>query len=188
MKMPGVRRFQEETMARARRDGMVRTITGRRRFLRGIVGGDARVRAQAERMAINTPIQGSAADLIKQAMLDVERRLVERGLRARMILQVHDELLLEAPEGEAAAVAASLRDAMEGADRQLLRRTAGGEAVPRDSEPAGGSMRRSKPSREPEPGLFSSIPAEEDARPPDHLAVPLRVDLGCGANWDEAHA
>ena len=139
LKMPGVRRFQEETMARARRDGMVRTIAGRRRFLRGIVGGDARVRAQAERMAINTPIQGSAADLIKQAMLDVERRLIERGLRARMILQAHDELLLEAPEGEASAVAESLRDAMEGADRQLLRGAAAGEAVLHDSGPGGGS-------------------------------------------------
>lgn len=188
LKMPGVRRFQEETMARARRDGMVRTIAGRRRFLRGIVGGDARVRAQAERMAINTPIQGSAADLIKQAMLDVERRLIERGLRARMILQAHDELLLEAPEGEASAVAESLRDAMEGADRQLLRGAAAGEAVLHDSGPGGGSPRRSKPGRDAEPGLFSSVPAEEDARPPDHLAVPLRVDLGCGASWDEAHA
>jgi DNA polymerase I-like protein with 3'-5' exonuclease and polymerase domains len=139
-------------------------------------------------MAINTPIQGSAADLIKQAMLDVERRLVERGLRARMILQVHDELLLEAPEGEASAVAETLRDAMEGADRQLLRGAAGCEAVPHDSGPAGESPRRSKPRREPEPGLFSSVPAEEDATPPDRLAVPLRVDLGCGASWDEAHA
>jgi DNA polymerase-1 len=198
--MPGVRSFQEETMARARREGMVRTITGRRRFLRGIAGGDARVRAQAERMAINTPIQGSAADLIKQAMLDVERRLAERGLRARMILQVHDELLLEAPEGEAPAVAELLREAMEGADRQLLRgmvgagplphhaESTGGAASPQEVGPAGESSRRSRPRREPEPGLFSSLPAADDATTPDRLAVPLRVELGCGSNWDEAHA
>jgi DNA polymerase-1 len=187
-KMPGVRRFQEETMARARREGMVRTIAGRRRLLRGIVGGDARVRAQAERMAINTPIQGSAADLIKQAMLEVERRLAARGLHARMILQVHDELLLEAPEGEASAVAELLRDAMEGADRQLLRGMAAAGALPHDSGPAGAPPRRSRPSREPEPGLFSSVLVEDEAWAPERLAVPLRADLGCGASWDDAHA
>jgi DNA polymerase I-like protein with 3'-5' exonuclease and polymerase domains len=167
---------------------MVRTITGRRRLLRGIVGGDARIRAQAERMAINTPIQGSAADIIKQAMIEVERRLADRGLRARMILQVHDELLLEAPEGEAAAVAELLREAMEGADRQLLRGMTDAGTASQHAATAGESPRRSRPSREPEPGLFSSVPVEDEARPPDRLAVPLKVELGCGASWDEAHA
>ena len=187
-KMPGIRRFQEETMARARREGMVRTIAGRRRFLRGIVGGDVRARAQAERMAINTPIQGSAADLIKQAMLEVERRLAERGLRARMILQVHDELLLEAPEEEASAVAELLREAMEGADRQLLRGPADAGAAPHIAGPTEASRRRSRQRCAEEPGLFSSVPIEGEVKPPDRLAVPLKVELGRGANWDEAHA
>jgi DNA polymerase-1 len=187
-KMPGVRRFQEETMARARREGMVRTIAGRRRLLRGIVGGDARVRAQAERMAINTPIQGSAADLIKQAMLEVERRLAERGLRARMILQVHDELLLEAPEGEASAVAELLRDAMEGADRHLLRGVADRRVLPRDPGPAREPSHGLRHTRQPPPDLFTTVTAEAETEPADRLGVRLRVDLGRGANWDEAHA
>lgn len=174
-------------MARARREGMVRTITGRRRLLRGIAGGDARARAQAERMAINTPIQGSAADLIKQAMLEVERRLRERGLRTRMILQVHDELVLEAPESEASEVAQILREAMESADLPLLRRV----ADERPSLHGPGSVAAPKlppvPVREPPPDLFTAIPAEAETDSSARLLVPLSVDLGRGANWDEAH-
>jgi DNA polymerase I len=188
LKMPGVRSFQEETMARARRDGLVRTITGRRRFLRGISGGDARIRAQAERMAINTPIQGSAADLVKQAMLEVERRLSASGLRARMILQVHDELLLEVPEAEASAAADLLREAMEGADRKLLLAVGQQGVLPRDAGPAAPSPRGSRRAPDAPPGLFTSVSAEAAAASADRLAVPLRVDLGRGANWDDAHA
>jgi DNA polymerase I len=186
-KMPGVRRFQEETMVRARQEGMVRTLAGRRRLLRGITGGDARARAQAERMAINTPIQGSAADLIKQAMLEVERRLRERGYRARMILQVHDELVLEVPGHEAAEVAELLREAMEGADLLLLRPM----ADERPSRPEPDTTRAPKPrpgqAGEPQPGLFAGLPAGPAPGAPARLLVPLRVDLGQGANWDEAH-
>ncbi len=185
--MPGVRRFQEETMARARQEGQVRTIAGRRRFLRALAGGDVRDRAQAERMAINTPIQGSAADLIKQAMIDVEERLAGQGLSARLVLQVHDELLLEAPAAEASAVAVVLREAMEEADRPLLRL----RVVSASPSPEAGSgvptRRRSAARPDAEPALFPSPAAADEMRPGDRLDVPLRVELGSGANWDEAH-
>src|SRR5262249_57286365 len=78
---------------------------------------DPAVRQFAERAATNTPIQGSAADLIKLAMLEVRRRLRAAGLRTRMLLQVHDELVLEAPEAEAEDAAATVREAMEGVFR-----------------------------------------------------------------------
>lgn len=114
-KMPGVRGYLEGVQQQAKRDGFVTTLFGRRRPLPGLASGDARLRAQAERMAANTPIQGSAADLIKRAMLRVDRMLGERRLEARLILQVHDELVLETPEREVDAVAQLLREAMEGA-------------------------------------------------------------------------
>jgi DNA polymerase-1 len=109
----GVRRFIDATIAEARERGWVTTILGRRRYLPELASRDPAVRQFAERAATNTPIQGSAADLIKLAMITVHRRLREGGFAARLLLQVHDELVLEAPTGEAAAVMALVRDAME---------------------------------------------------------------------------
>jgi len=91
----------------------VTTILGRRRYLPELGSRDAAVRQFAERAATNTPIQGSAADLIKLAMLEVRRRLGGDGGGARMLLQVHDELLLEVPTPRLEAVKAAVRDAME---------------------------------------------------------------------------
>jgi DNA polymerase-1 len=110
----GVRTFIDETVAAARRRGYVTTVLGRRRYLPELGAKDPAVRQFAERAAINTPIQGSAADLIKRAMLDVRSRLRERGLDAQMLLQVHDELLVEAAAAGAADAAEVVRTAMEG--------------------------------------------------------------------------
>jgi len=110
----GVRRFVDETIAEARKRGFVTTVLGRRRYLPELSARDNAVRQFAERAATNTPIQGSAADLIKLAMIEVRRRLREAGLRAQMLLQVHDELVIEAPEAEVEAATAIVRQAMEG--------------------------------------------------------------------------
>ena len=112
---PGVRRFMDETIERARRDGFVSTLLGRRRPLRDISSRNATVRAAAERNAVNTPVQGSAADLVKLAMVRVHATLRERSLRSRMVLQIHDELLLDCPKVEVAEVSALVKDAMENA-------------------------------------------------------------------------
>jgi DNA polymerase-1 len=109
----GVRQFIDRTIAEARERGWVSTILGRRRYLPELGSRDSAVRQFAERAATNTPIQGSAADLIKLAMITVHRRLREGGFAARLLLQVHDELVLEAPVSEAAAVGDLVRDAME---------------------------------------------------------------------------
>jgi DNA polymerase I len=95
-RLPGVRAWLEETVRNARETGYVTTMYGRRRYLPELNAPPGGARAQAERIAINTPIQGTAADLIKLAMIRLDRVLRERNLDARMILQVHDELLLEA--------------------------------------------------------------------------------------------
>ncbi len=135
-KMPAVKGYLEGSLEKARRDGFVSTVLGRRRYLPGLGSGDARTRSSAERVAANTPIQGSAADLIKRAMIRLRDRLTQERLETRLILQVHDELLLEGPSGERERVVDALRNSMEGAIA---------------------------------------------------LAVPLKVDVGWGANWDEAH-
>jgi DNA polymerase-1 len=132
----GVRRFLDETIARARQEGCVRTLLGRRRALPDLASRNRVLRQAAERMAVNTVIQGTAADLIKKAMLAVDAALAEEDLSARMILQVHDELVLEVPEPEIEVVSALLRERME-----------------------------------------NVLP----------LGVPLRVDVGVGGNWREAH-
>jgi DNA polymerase-1 len=111
---PGVRTFNERTVAEARQRGYVTTVLGRRRYLPELGARDPAVRQFAERAAANTPIQGSAADLIKLAMLEVRRRLRATGSGAQMLLQVHDELVLEVPSGEIPAVTALVREAMEG--------------------------------------------------------------------------
>jgi DNA polymerase-1 len=108
-----VRRFIDATVTTARECGYVTTVLGRRRYLPELGARDPAVRQFAERAATNTPIQGSAADLIKLAMLEVSRRLRQQGLQARMLLQVHDELVLEAPAVEVARVAPLVREVME---------------------------------------------------------------------------
>ncbi len=134
---PGVRRFIDETIVNARRDRAVSTLLGRIRQLPEIDSGDRRRRAFAERTAVNTPIQGTAADIIKKAMVELDSQLRERGFEARMILQVHDELLLDVPESELDEVKQVVRDAMENAA---------------------------------------------------DLDVVLKVDMGVGGNWLEAHS
>jgi len=110
----GVREFLDRTVAEARRTGYATTLFGRRRYLAGLESANGATRSFAERAAVNTPIQGSAADLVKLAMVRVHDALAREAPAARLLLQVHDELLLEAPEASADAAAAILRREMEG--------------------------------------------------------------------------
>jgi DNA polymerase-1 len=112
---PKVRGFIDETIAQARETGMVRTLLGRLRRLPDLRAKSRPVRMEAERQAMNTPVQGSAADLIKRAMIDLWRELGTRQMRSRLILQIHDELLLEVPEDEAQSAQALVTEVMEGA-------------------------------------------------------------------------
>jgi DNA polymerase-1 len=132
----GVRRYVESAVADARERGFATTILGRRRPIPELRSPERGMAQAAERVAANTPIQGSAADLIKKAMVAIEARLGRAGLAGGMILQVHDELLLEVAEGAREAVSEAVREEMEGVMA---------------------------------------------------LAVPLRVDLGVGRSWAEAH-
>lgn len=119
-RFPKVKAYLDETRRRAAEQGYVETLLGRRRYFPELQSGakvHAGVRSAAERMAINTPIQGTAADIIKIAMVRLHRALRERGLRAGMILQVHDELVLEVPQKEVSTVAPLVREVMEGAYR-----------------------------------------------------------------------
>jgi DNA polymerase-1 len=113
----GVRSFIDRTLEQARRDGFVRNLFGRKRPIPDLMSKNPNLRGFAERTAVNTPLQGTAADLIKIAMLWLERELRERGLESKMLLQVHDELVLEAPEAEVEAVKALLKECMEGAHK-----------------------------------------------------------------------
>lgn len=133
---PGVARYMDETRAAARDKGYVETVFGRRLWLPEIKSGNVGRRQAAERAAINAPMQGTAADLIKLAMMAVQGWLDAQGLATKLILQVHDELVLEVPQSELGAV------------REALPKLMGGVAK---------------------------------------LAVPLLVDVGVGANWEEAH-
>jgi DNA polymerase-1 len=112
---PGVRDFQRQAVDQARREGYVTTLLGRRRAIPGLLSDEPGVRANAENMAKNTPVQGTAADLIKVAMVRIHRRLKREEHEARLILQVHDELIVEAPEAEAGDAERALTEAMEGA-------------------------------------------------------------------------
>ncbi|MEX1385570.1 DNA polymerase I [Hydrogenibacillus schlegelii] len=114
---PDVKRYLDEAVARARERGYVETLFGRRRELSEIRDKNFARRSFAERAAMNTPIQGTAADIIKKAMLDVDRALRSAGLRARMLLQVHDELVFEVAEADAPALAALVKERMEQAAR-----------------------------------------------------------------------
>ena len=112
---PKVRTFIDETVAKARETGHVRTLLGRLRRLPDLRSKNFPVRMEAERQAMNTPVQGSAADLIKRAMIDLHRELGTRKMRSKLILQIHDELLLEVPEEEAEKAQALVKRVMEGA-------------------------------------------------------------------------
>jgi DNA polymerase-1 len=133
---PGVKRYMDETKQQARAAGFVETIFGRRLYLPDIQSRNQALRQYAERSAINAPMQGSAADIIKRAMIEVDAWLQTSGLPARLIMQVHDELILEAADSAVDTVASHL-------------------------------------------GRLMSRAAE--------LAVPLKVDVGMGRNWDVAH-
>jgi DNA polymerase-1 len=133
---PGVKRFIDATIAGARRDKSVATLLGRMRRLPDIDSSNPGARAFSERIAVNTPVQGTAADIIKLAMVAVDREIRARKLRTRMILTVHDELVFDVPRAELEEATALVRRCMEGAMR---------------------------------------------------LRVPLKVDLGSGSNWLEAH-
>ena len=135
-RFPGVRDYMDRVRARAHSDGFVETVFGRRLYLPEINDRNVPRRQAAERTAINAPMQGTAADIIKRAMIAVDAWLAASRLDAAMILQVHDELVLEVAERDADAVAAGVAERMAGAAA---------------------------------------------------LDVPLVVDLGRGANWDEAH-
>ena len=110
----GVKAFIEATLAQVRKEGSVRTMFGRVRPIPDIESRNPNQRGFAERTAINTPLQGTAADLIKLAMIALDRKLAERKLKTRMVLQVHDELLFEVPLDETEEVAALVRAEMEG--------------------------------------------------------------------------
>ncbi|MEO0022020.1 MAG: DNA polymerase I [candidate division WOR-3 bacterium] len=136
LKFPGVARWREQLIEVAKRDGYVRTISGRMRPIPGI---SSEIRQQVEmalRMALNAPMQGSAADIMKSAMIRIDQRLQEMGVRGGMILQIHDELLLEVEEEKCSAVRDMVRSEMENAWQ---------------------------------------------------LKVPLKVDIGVGRSWGEAH-
>ncbi|HEY4100532.1 MAG TPA: DNA polymerase I [Gemmatimonadales bacterium] len=111
----GVREYLDRQVAVAREQGYVETLFGRRRYLPEIRDRNFNIRAFGERLAQNTPLQGSAADLIKRAMIAIHAALPAAGLRARMLLQVHDELVIEAPESEAERAAQLVKEHMEGA-------------------------------------------------------------------------
>jgi len=133
---PGVKRYMDETRALARQQGYVETVFGRRLYLPEIGSRNSQLRQYAERSAINAPMQGTAADIIKRAMIDVHGWLARERLPARLVMQVHDELVLE--------VQASAADAVE-------------------------------------QGLRARMANAAD------LEVPLKVDVGRGPNWDQAH-
>ncbi len=123
-------------VAKAKANGYTETMTGRRRPLPELHSTDRLTLVNAENIAVNSPIQGSAADLIKLAMIKVDRDLRETGLKTKLLLQVHDELVFEAPKSEVDRASEVIRDAMERAME---------------------------------------------------LDVPLKVEIGTGANWLEAH-
>ncbi len=133
---PGVKRYMEETRRHARESGFVETVFGRRLYLPEIQSRNAALRQYAERSAINAPMQGTAADIIKRAMIEVDAWLQSSRMPAQLIMQVHDELVLEVADEAVEAIVSQLRDHMVRAA---------------------------------------------------NLTVPLKVDVGIGRNWDEAH-
>ena len=111
----GVQQYIEDTKAAAHRDGYVETLSGRRRYIAGIDSSDRMESQMAERMAVNTPVQGSAADLIKIAMIRIQKRINEENLPLKMMLQVHDELVFECPRDQVEAMSQMVKSEMENA-------------------------------------------------------------------------
>lgn len=112
---PGVARYMQQTRSAAHAQGYVQTAFGRRLWLPDILSSRPAVRAGAERAAINAPMQGTAADLIKRAMISLDRWLKKQNLKSRLILQVHDELILEVPEDELELVKENVAAIMQSA-------------------------------------------------------------------------
>jgi DNA polymerase-1 len=131
-----VRDYIDKSLEQARERGYVTTLMNRRRYLPDIQNSNRSIRQFAERIAINAPIQGTAADLIKVAMINIHRRLVKEGYKTKLILQIHDELVFEVPQGELEGIKALVKEEMEGVVK---------------------------------------------------LYIPLKVDIGVGKNWAEAH-
>ncbi len=117
---PKVRAFFDTQMAQAQRDGYVHTLLGRRRYLPEVNSPDPMIRQLGQRLAVNTPIQGTAADLIKRAMVQLDAQLSAQHLRSRMLLPVHDELIFEAPAEEVERVVRLVRQVMEGAIQLIV--------------------------------------------------------------------
>jgi DNA polymerase-1 len=132
----GIREYIERIVAEARERGFVRTLFGRIRYIPELKNADVNVRQFGERTAMNTPIQGTAADIIKMAMVNIHRKIKEQKRRSRLIMQIHDELVFEVPEDEVGEMEAMIRHEME-------------HVCP--------------------------------------LSVPLKVSVGKGRNWAEAH-
>ena len=114
-KYPGIQDYMDKTIAFARENGFVETIMGRRRYIREINSGNATVRAFSERNAINAPIQGSAADMVKIAMINIFNEFEKRKLKSRMILQVHDELVFDAHRDELEIIKPIIENEMKNA-------------------------------------------------------------------------
>ena len=112
---PGVRDYMDEMIGFCRTHGYIKTLMGRRRYLPDITSANNTVRAQAERIAINAPMQGTAADIIKVAMVRIHRELKQRRMKSKLLLQVHDELVFDAHHDEAEELKSLVRERMEGA-------------------------------------------------------------------------
>ncbi|MCK4249626.1 MAG: DNA polymerase I, partial [Candidatus Omnitrophica bacterium] len=111
---PGVKEYMDAQVAKAGQDGFVTTLMSRRRYIEGIKSPDNFARQFAERTAINTPIQGSAADIIKKAMIDIQQEIKQKDMRSVMIMQVHDELVFDMPKAEEQALRELVKEQMEG--------------------------------------------------------------------------
>ena len=111
---PRVRTYLDETVASAHQDGFATTLYGRKRRIPELLTSNHNLRAFGERTAMNHPMQGTAADIMKLAMIEVDRRLRVDGFSSRMVLQVHDELVFEAPADEVARLGEMAREAMSG--------------------------------------------------------------------------
>jgi DNA polymerase-1 len=116
----GIKRFMDASVAQGKLQGYVTTLFGRRRYLPEISSANYNVRSFGERAAMNSPIQGTAADIIKLAMVEVHRALAREKLKAKLILQVHDELIVESPPEEIDRASQLLREAMEGVTRMRV--------------------------------------------------------------------
>ncbi len=119
LRYPGVKGFIDNQIKACREAGYARTLLGRRRSLPGINSRDNGLRSFAERQAINSPLQGSAADLIKLAMLNIDRKLKQNNLKSLMVMQIHDELVFEAPEDEVGGMGRLVKEEMEGVYKLL---------------------------------------------------------------------